>query len=361
MNKEMLPARAVKPGDILREEMEAREWSQGDLAQILGRPTQVVNEILQGRKAITPETALGLATAFGTSPEFWLNLENAYRLHLARASQPREEVQRRAQLYSLAPIKEMMKRGWIRETSDLQELEKELLRFYRAPNLQAIAALQVRFRFSASQTPDTPSLWAWVTQARNLAERQEVGVFEPREFPKEAAELSRISSSLEETSRLPGRLAEMGIRFVLVPHLPKTYADGAAFWLDENSPAVALSLRYDRVDNFWFTLMHELAHLGGATKERHDFLDNDLDQNETAGEEGRANRQASEWLLPRKAFAGFVRRTRPYFSLQAIRSFAVSQGVHPAIVVGRLHHEGHIPFGQLRGTLGRVRHLFPMA
>ena len=113
MNKELTPARAVKPGDILREEMEAREWSQADLAHILDRPIQVVNEVLQGRKAITPETAIGLATAFGTSAEFWLNLENSYRLHLARAYQKGDEVKRKAELYGLAPIKEMMKRGWI--------------------------------------------------------------------------------------------------------------------------------------------------------------------------------------------------------------------------------------------------------
>lgn len=358
MNKEMLPARAVKPGDILREEMEAREWSQGDLAHILGRPIQVVNEILQGRKAITPETALGLATAFGTSPEFWLNLENAYRLHLARANQASDEVLRRAQLYGLAPIKEMVKRSWIKETTNLQRLEEELLGFYRAPNLQAIAAPQVRFRFSSSHTPDTPSLWAWVTQARNLAEEQKVGIFTLGGFLKEVPKLARLSASLEETSRLPGRLAEMGIRFVLVPHLPKTYADGAAFWLDEGSPAVALSLRYDRLDNFWFTLMHELAHLRSDPKHRRDYLDNDLDQTATKGEEGQANYLASEWLLPRTAFDDFVSRNKPRFSVQAIRIFAKSQSVHPALVVGRLHHDGHLHYSHHRGMLGKVRPLF---
>ncbi len=358
MERELIPARAVKPGDILREEMEAREWSQADLAHILGRPIQVVNEILQGRKAITPETALGLATAFGTSPEFWLNLENAYRLHLARASQQGEDVQRKAELYGLAPIKEMIKRRWIRETSNPDELQAELLGFFRVSDLASISAPAVRFRFSPRHTPDTPSLWAWVTRARNLAEEQKVAPFSQEVFANQVPDLAHLSASPEEMLNLPDRLADMGVRLVIVPHLTRTYTDGAAFWLKDKHPAVALSLRYDRLDNFWFTLMHELAHLSGDPKNRKDYLDNELDQSATAGEEGRANRLASEWLLPKKAFDEFVRITKPHFSLKAIRAFARTQGVHPALVVGRLHHEGHLHYSQHRGTLGKVRHLF---
>jgi len=70
-----IPAEVFPPGDFIREELEAREWTQGDLAEILGRPLQAVNEIVAGKKAITPETAQGLGDAFGTGPELWMNLE----------------------------------------------------------------------------------------------------------------------------------------------------------------------------------------------------------------------------------------------------------------------------------------------
>jgi HTH-type transcriptional regulator/antitoxin HigA len=73
----------VPPGRIIERELEARGWSQKDLAAITGRPPQVINEIVQGRKRITPETAHQLAEAFGTSPEFWANMEAKYRLLLA--------------------------------------------------------------------------------------------------------------------------------------------------------------------------------------------------------------------------------------------------------------------------------------
>jgi HTH-type transcriptional regulator/antitoxin HigA len=67
-------------GDFIREELEARGWTQRDLAEIVGRPVQVINAIVNAKKEITPETAIALGAAFGTSPEFWLNLESAYRL-----------------------------------------------------------------------------------------------------------------------------------------------------------------------------------------------------------------------------------------------------------------------------------------
>ena len=66
------PAEAFPPGEFLREELEERNWTQADLAEIMGRPLVLVNEIISGKRSITPETAIGLAAAFGTSAELWM-------------------------------------------------------------------------------------------------------------------------------------------------------------------------------------------------------------------------------------------------------------------------------------------------
>lgn len=87
-------AKVLPPGDFIREELEARGWSQSGFARIMGRPLQAVNEIINGRKRITAETAKELAAAFGTSPELWLNLENAYRL--AQTDEPDPAIKKRA-------------------------------------------------------------------------------------------------------------------------------------------------------------------------------------------------------------------------------------------------------------------------
>jgi HTH-type transcriptional regulator/antitoxin HigA len=87
----------LPPGEFIREEIETRGWTQGDLATILGRPLTAVNQIITGRRAITPETAKALAEAFGTSAEFWMNLETQYQL--SRVPGPQGAVRARAQSF----------------------------------------------------------------------------------------------------------------------------------------------------------------------------------------------------------------------------------------------------------------------
>jgi HTH-type transcriptional regulator/antitoxin HigA len=89
MAKTFRPAEAFPPGDLIREELEARGWSQADLARVIGRPLQMVNEIINGRKRITEETAVALAAAFGTSAEMWINLETSWRLFRVGSPDPR--------------------------------------------------------------------------------------------------------------------------------------------------------------------------------------------------------------------------------------------------------------------------------
>ena len=119
---ERIPAEVFSPGDFIKEEIEARGWTQRDLAAILGRPVQMVNELLSGRKAVTSETACGLAEAFGTSAELWLNLESGYRLFRYRQKGEGRtgEVSLRSRLYELAPIKDMMSRRWIPESDNVE-------------------------------------------------------------------------------------------------------------------------------------------------------------------------------------------------------------------------------------------------
>ena len=81
MSTKTTPAEVFPPGDFVREELEARGWTQDDLAEILGRPQRLVSEVITGKRAITAETAKGLGEAFGTSAQFWMNLEAAHRLH----------------------------------------------------------------------------------------------------------------------------------------------------------------------------------------------------------------------------------------------------------------------------------------
>src|SRR5947208_14397392 len=122
-----VPAEVFAPREFIREEIEARGWSQGDLAQIMDRPLRVINELIAGKKQITPETARGLSKAFGDDdPLYWMNLDSAYRL--ASTAPADEAVSRRAKLYSLFPVREMTKRKWIEPSDNLDVIEHRVCR-----------------------------------------------------------------------------------------------------------------------------------------------------------------------------------------------------------------------------------------
>jgi HTH-type transcriptional regulator / antitoxin HigA len=125
MSSARTPAEVFHPGEFIREEIEARGWKQEDLAKIMGRPLQAVNELIVGKKQITPETALGLAKAFGDDDAlYWMKLDNIYRLSKAKPID--DSVSRRAKLYSIFPVREMIKRKWIEESEYVDFLKLKI-------------------------------------------------------------------------------------------------------------------------------------------------------------------------------------------------------------------------------------------
>jgi HTH-type transcriptional regulator/antitoxin HigA len=359
MSDDLRPARLVPPGRILKQELDARDWTQRDLAAILGRPEQAISEIINGTKQITPETSLELSQAFGTSPAFWHTLEANYRLELARTQAQGDVITRRSRLYAELPLREMASRGWLTLHESVDELEAEVIGCVGVPVLPEPPRLAARWRGSSGRSALTYAQLAWLRRAETLARDQTgIGAWRDDHLEPLARELSSHMRLVEDVTHVPATLARWGVRFVCLRHLPKTYLDGAAFWLDEG-PAVALTLRYDRIDAFWFTLMHELAHLAEGRSEAY------LDQLEDGGEdppdqspadacEEAADRLTSRWLLAPETFADFVTRTGPRFSRAGIEAFAASQSRHPGIVLGRLQREGVVPYRNLRGLLVKV-------
>src|SRR5579859_7021871 len=114
-----VPAEVFPPGEFLKDELEARGWTQAELAGILDRPVRLVNEIIAGKRGITPETAKELGAALGTSPEYWMNLDSAYQLWRAHRDPERfDRIAREARIRGRYPVREMIKRGWIEHTRD---------------------------------------------------------------------------------------------------------------------------------------------------------------------------------------------------------------------------------------------------
>jgi HTH-type transcriptional regulator/antitoxin HigA len=315
----------------------------------------VISEIVRGKKEITPETAVQLAAALGTSAEFWSDLEANYRLRLAKRLGPAPEIVERQQLYLKAPLAELIRRGWLANVRSTSDLATELCRFLRIDHLGDTPLLPVvNLRVSATAEPELTSLQAWLKRAESLAQQETVRrPFDPAGLGDMVSELRTNAADAERVASVPPILSKYGVRFVLVPHLPKTYLDGAHFSVGTD-PAIALTFRFDRIDHFWFTLFHEIAHLQRGDDGRLDSLWGQHEESVDPIEE-QTNDQAGAWLIDPEAYENFLSNSALEPSLADITAFAREIGVHPGIVLGRLQHKGLVPWEHHRSTLAPVK------
>lgn len=170
-----VPAEVFPPGEFLREELEAREWSQQELADILDRPPRLISELIAGKRAITPETAKGLAEAFGTSPDYWMNLESQYQL--SKVTVPNDNVARKARLYTQFPVREMVRRGWVRASESVEVLEQRFCEFFSIPNVDVAPQLCHNAKKTDANADTSPLQLAWLFRVRSIASQQVVPTY----------------------------------------------------------------------------------------------------------------------------------------------------------------------------------------
>lgn len=355
-------AEVFPPGETLKDELEARGWTQTDLGEILGRPPRVVNEIITGKRGITPETAKGLAEALGTTAQFWMNLESAWQLSKVRDENG--DVARRSRLYAKAPIKEMVRRSWIESSTNVEVLESRVLNFLSIKSLDQEVEFAHAARKGTSYEEVSPAQKAWLCRARQLARATTASRFIRANLEAGVARLRELLPNAEDVRHVPRILSEMGIRLVIIEPLAGTRIDGVCFWLDEHSPVIALSLRYDRIDWFWFTLMHELEHVkaGDALHLDTDLVGEGAAKPEDKPEsELRADRFATDSLITPRDLDSFIARIRPLYYKEKIRGFANRVGVHPGLVVGQLQFRGEISYAHNREMLAKVRNTITRA
>lgn len=360
--KDRKPAEVFMPGEFIKEELEARQWSQVELAEIIDRQPSVITELILGKRAINPEIARALGEAFGTSAQYWLNLESTYQLwHMANTD---NAIARRAKLYSIAPIKEMIKRHWIEPSENIEVLENRVKQFFELKNINDPVQMAHAARRGRQETSSV-SQNAWLFMAKRLARSVYAKSFSERSFNETLNQLKCLLHNIQEIRHVPKILADNGIRFLIIEHLPQTRIDGVTFWIDNKSPVIALSLRYDRVDAFWFTLAHELGHVKAkdGLKTNTVVIDTEIInddysiKSQVSNAERKANLFATEFLIGSKSLDDFILRTRPLYGKYKIAGFANRIGVHPGIVVGHLQYRQEVPWQSFRQILEKISNI----
>lgn len=327
------------PGEFIAEELEARGWLQRDLAYILGIPEQGVNMIISGKRGISPEMAKALGEAFDVSPLFFSNMQNAYEMSRARAPDP--AIARRALFQGAYPVREMIKRGWLEDT-DIPLLEAQLMRFFRRNDLASIPHMRLAAK-KKDYSEDTPAQIAWLFRVRQICAEMVAAPYSEARLREVIAQFPRYMIDPEEVRHVPRLLSECGVRYAIVETFPKAKIDGVCFWEDDQTPIIGMTTRFDRIDNFWFVLRHELEHVlngdGKGTSDEDVNVDVDL-QSETTGslppQEVKANLAAQDFSVPIAEMESFYARKAPYISEKDVLGFARRIQRHPGIVVGQL-------------------------
>jgi HTH-type transcriptional regulator / antitoxin HigA len=333
------------PGQLIEALLTERGWTQRVLALVLGMSESALNKVVSGKQSLTAEIALSLEEVFGVDADKFLSLQKHYDLARARlTSRPDPKRSTRAQLFGGLPVAEMVKRGWlaVADSRNIEEVESALAKFFGVETVEEIEVLPHAAKKTQVAAGTTPAQLAWLYRVRQIASETLVAQFSPFSARRAVERLRELVLSAEEVRKVPRILAESGIRFVIVEALPASKIDGVCFWLDDASPVIAMSFRFDRIDNFWFVLRHELEHvIQGHGRERI-TIDADLDGDHSGDgadvedQEHIANAAAAEFCVPKKSMDSFIARKAPFFAERDILGMAATLKVHPGLVAGQL-------------------------
>lgn len=332
-----VPMGYPSPVGAIRFRMEQGGLSPRDLIPFMGTRAKV-SEVLSGKRLLTMQMARALHANLGIPADVLLQQPGG---ELPSALDGIE--------WERFPLAEMAKRGWIARRPNLavhaEELIRDLIRRAGGESVLPVAFYRKNdsARLNAKTDPYALKAWCWEVLARANA-RQLPAAYKPGSVDLSfLCKVSKLSWS-EEGPRLAQEfLANHGIHLVYLAHLPRTHLDGAALQLASGAPVVGMTLRYDRLDNFWFCLLHELAHIGRHMKGvGHEAFVDDLSLRDMIGarrdpREEEADEWAENGLIPEDVWRTSKVKDDP--SSLGVIELAHRLGIHPAIIAGRVRYE----------------------
>lgn len=338
------------PGYFIQRQIDVRGWTQKDLADVLGVSIKEVNYLLQNKQSITFETAQLLENAFGISAQTWLNHELRYRESKQKSGKKARQVKIKSPIYEFMPINEMVKKGWLPKTKKAEELELQVMSFWGTNSvdfsfMQDTSNLRVACKKSdAMQNFSLYALRCWKQKASLIARGMQVGTYNHSKLETLFNSISQYT--VDEENGIERFLKELnicGVKFVVLSHLQHTYLDGATF-MDNENPVVVYTGRYKRLDNFWFTIAHEIAHVLLHLKGDICFVDDESHSNEDVEKE--ANILAQE-KLKHDEIVAFFKNHKGYLTSKKLAYASSVLKINSSIIAGSLAHDGIVSYGQI--------------
>lgn len=341
------PDIGIPPGETLADLLEERGMTQTELSRRLGVSLKHVNQIVKGAASISAELALGLEKVFGVSADFWLNRESLYQANVARR-EAHKDLKKAVGWANRFPIVELKSRGFLTRTANGPALVAALLQFFGLATPKQWSDPTAAFRRSLKFASDPYALSAWLRVGELEASEIDCQPYDSDAFV-DALVSVRAFTRLQPTEwhpRLVDICANAGVAVVIVDTFAGARVNGATRWLSPRKALVQLSLRYRWEDVFWFTFFHEAAHVL-LHRKKDVFVEtprhpkSDQPDTEWARFENEADRFSARTLIP-----PHLDRQLRHLTISEVPGFAEQLDLAPAIVIGRLQHDGHIPHSQ---------------
>lgn len=345
--KNNIPFEATHPGTLIKDELEVRDdINQKDLAKEMGVKASFLNEIIKGKRSITADFAIILEKILGISADYWMRFQSQYEIDKARIKEKNIERIKSIEIWEIikeyVPIKYFKRFKYL--TDSIEEDIKIIMNIYNVSTIDGLvdSAAKNKFAFyrkSDNLQVDEKNMFAWSSIATYEAAEQESNKFYSENIDKLCIQLNEVfyknENTLENTKIV---LNQFGIKFITIPKLEKTPIDGYSFWSGDN-PAIALTLRHSRIDNFAFTLMHEIGHIALhlSNDKKSEFIDFYRGKSESLAEK-EADEFAQTKLISTEIWNEIIEKHIP-LNDDKIINLSSCYSINPAILFGRACYE----------------------
>jgi len=354
LQNQYVPDNVTPPGETLDEILVSIGMTKAELSDRIGKTPKHVGDIVKHGAPITPQTAMDLEKALGTPASFWNNRERRYRESLAR-NEERDRLKKEVGWLRRFPLADMIKAGCLNKRETKVEQIEELLRYFGVASSQQweklYGSLEPAYRKSNAYESKEEACSAWLRWGELKSREISCAPYDKDGFKSVLAEVRALTRTAPETfqKQTVKLCSAAGVAVVFVHTFPGAPVYGATRWLSPDKAMIQLSLRGKFEDLCWFTFFHEAAHIL-----LHGKKDVFIERNEGRDEkELEADQFARNFLIPSGAWQRFL-GSGDFKSTAAVEAVAAQIGIAPAIVVGRLQHEGHIPHSHFNGLRRRL-------
>lgn len=343
----LIPVQATHPGVLIKDEIDATpDLNQRTLAKELGVQPSFLNEIIKGKRPVTADIAILLEKSLGISADYWMKFQSQYEIDKARVKQKNIKKLRNIEIWSIikdyVPVRYFKKHNYL-----IDELETDIKAVKKIYGVETVDDLVASFskdkvayyRKSEKLKINEKNMFAWSSLAQYEAKNQKANTFNFDNLVQLRVNLNNLFyENFDTVNRVQALLKQFGIKMLLIDKLEKTPIDGFSFWSNSN-PVISLTLRHNRIDNFAFTIMHEIGHIDLHLRNDRNRKFMDLTKKQNIDQcEKEADNYAQESLISSKTWQDILDKHLPLDDDKII-ALGNEYKINPAILLGRVCYE----------------------